>query len=367
MLVTALDGAEDKVRGLDAGADDFLTKPVNQTELIARVRSMIRLKRLHEEIMLKVKITRNSDKAGDRKKSVILIVEDNEKILKNYRLTLDSEGHEVMTATKGSDAISMLDRTAPDLILLDVMLPDMDGMELLRRIKANVMWAEVPVVIISVIDDLDIKVRGFEEGVDDYLVKPVDTQEMLARVRAVLRRKEMSNRLKADMDAVFERSITDALTGLHNLRYLTTVMEQGIAYSQRYAPAFSVMMIDIDHFKDINDTYGHPAGDGVLKELGVILKQSTRESDIAIRYGGEEFVVILHNAVMKDAMVLAETLRETVERHRFQELKDGRLTISIGVSEFHREDATIDSVIKRADKALYEAKEQGRNMVKEAM
>lgn len=365
VLVTALEGTEDKVRGLDAGADDFLTKPVNQTELLTRVRSLVKLKRLQEEMKARTNLAYLPEETRAKGKQIILVVDDNEKIAKHCKLVLESEGYEVITAANGTEALKVLDETEPDLIMLDIILPDMDGIKLLGRIKANVLLADVPALIMSVLSDIETKVRGLETGADDYLVKPIDKQEMLARVRAALRKKELSDRLKSNLDTAFKQSVTDQLTGLYNRRYLVTVLEREIEASRRYSRPFSVLLMDIDKFKDINDSLGHLVGDAVLKDLGGILNGSLRRGDVASRYGGEEFVVVLTETGLRDAMQAAEKLRKIVEGHRFQKVEKN-VTISIGVAEFGNGDVDMDAIIKRADDALYEAKQQGRNMVREA-
>ncbi|MDP2277656.1 MAG: diguanylate cyclase [Nitrospirota bacterium] len=370
-LLTALDSVKDKVRGLDAGADDFLTKPVNQIELVARIRSLTKLKRLQEEIRkagdLTSPLPEDAGKGKTEDKKIIFIVEDDEKMLAQYKRILDNTGeYRTLIANNASDALDVLHKTIPDLILLDIMLPDMNGIELLGKIRKEHPSANIPIIIISTIADIETKVKGIEAGADDYLIKPVDRLEMLARIRANLRKSEAQRRLKSNLEATERQAITDPLTGLYNRQYLKTAFEREIARARRYKRPFSMLILDIDHFKDVNDTFGHLAGDGVLREIAGILKDGVRASDVAARYGGEEFVVVLTDTNINGAVAAAEHLRKTVAQHGFAGVDGRQITISIGCTEFHPEDVDMDAVIKKADNALYKAKAEGRNRVKES-
>jgi diguanylate cyclase (GGDEF)-like protein len=247
---------------------------------------------------------------------------------------------------------------------MDIILPDMNGIELLKKIREDHPSANIPVIIISTITDIETKVEGIESGADDYLVKPVDRLEMLARIRANLRKSEAQRRLKSNLEAAAQQAITDTLTGLYNRQYLKNALEREIARARRYKRPFSMLILDIDHFKDVNDTFGHLAGDGVLREIAGILKHNVRASDVAARYGGEEFVVVLTDTDIRGAAAAAEHLRETVARHKFPAVDGRQITVSIGCTEFQSDDADMDAVIKKADDALYKAKAEGRNRVK---
>ena len=278
-LLTSLDSTKDKVRGLDAGADDFLTKPVNQIELIARIRSLTKLKRLQEEIRkagdLTPPLPEDAGKGKTEDKKSIFIMEDNEMMLAQFKRILDNTGeYRTLIAKNASDALDVLNKTIPDLILLDIILPDMNGIELLKKIREDHPSADIPVIIISAIADIETKVKGIESGADDYLIKPVDRFEMLARIRANLRKSEARRRLKSNLEATERQAITDTLTGLYNRQYLKTAFEREIARARRYKRSFSMLILDIDHFKDVNDTFGHLAGDGVLRETAGILKDN---------------------------------------------------------------------------------------------
>jgi len=364
VLVTGLQGTEDKVKGLNAGADDFLIKPVKQAELLARVRSLLKLKRLHEEVMAKSNLPPHLITGSDdsrQGKSIILIVEDDERAAKNYGLILGTAGYDIITAATEKEAEEILNEAVPDLILLDIMLPDKSGLELLALLRGESGFENIPIIIISSIDDLETKVKGIDTGADDYLVKPVNALELIARVKSNLKKYEIQQRLKKNVDQLFVQSITDQLTGLCNRHYLQTVIEREIAAAKRYGSGFSLLLFDIDHFKSVNDTYGHLAGDSVLRELGRIVKDDSRTSDVVARYGGEEFVVLLPNTAKEAAVAVAEKLRKTVADFGFANVEGRAITISIGVTEGLAADDRMESVVKRADEVLYRAKQKGRN------
>ncbi len=362
ILVTSLERTEDKVEGLNAGADDFLTKPVIAAELLARVRSLLKLKRLNDDALSRYEPASYDISGADnsrRGKSIILIVEDDKIVAKISGSILSAGGYEVITAATILEAETVLDGTVPDLILLDLILPDGSGIDLLASLRTKPEFENIPVIIVSSLTDLETRVKGIETGADDYLVKPVHSLELMARVKSNLHKYEISQRLKRNADKLFVLSITDPLTGLYNRQYLDTVLEREIAASRRNGSVFSLLLFDIDHFKEINDTLGHVVGDSVLRELGRILKNDVRINDVAARYGGDEFVVMLLNTSIDTAMTVAEKLRLIVGNSVFASV----VTISIGVAQVLPEDSGMESIIKRADEALYVAKRKGRNRV----
>jgi len=366
ILVTALGETKDKVRGLNAGADDFLTKPINLVELRARVRSLLKLKRFHEEALSTSDPATQIETWGDgarREKSIILIVEDDLIAAKTSASILGKAGYEIITAGTAQEADEILSETVPDLILLDIMLPDKSGLEILSKLRREPGFENVPIIIVSSSADLETKVKGIDTGADDYLVKPVNSLELIARVKSNLHKYEVQQRLIRNSERLFALSMTDQLTGLYNRQYLETVVEREIAASKRYGLVFSLLLFDIDHFKDINDTRGHLSGDNVLRELGQLLKYGIRTNDVAARYGGDEFVVMLPNTAKDAAMAAAEILRQKVEGYAFSHLEGRAITISIGVTDGFDSDAGMESVVKRADEALYAAKREGRNRV----
>ncbi|MBE9532292.1 MAG: response regulator, partial [Proteobacteria bacterium] len=278
VMVTALEGVEDKVKGLDAGADDFLTKPPNQTELIARVRSLIKLKRLQQEAEIRTTHDHRPpdialNRGDEEKKGTILIIEDDIKTSSLWSRVL-SANYECIMAKTAEEGLAAMDKGIPDLVLLDLLLPDMHGLDLLKRVKKNPVMEEISVIIVSSINDLETRVKGIDLGSDDYLVKPINALEMLARVRAAIRKTRARLKLKQTLNEVFKLSITDSLTGLYNRQYFNSYLEKLMASSRRHDRPFSILFVDIDHFKEINDTFGHLVGDSVLKNLAVIFEDN---------------------------------------------------------------------------------------------
>jgi two-component system cell cycle response regulator len=365
-MVTALEGVEDKVKGLDAGADDFLTKPPNQTELIARVRSLIKLKRLQQEA--EIRSTHEEPqpdtdrRLGDEDKGRIIIIEDDVKTSGLWSRVL-AANYNCVTAKSGEEGLAAMDKEVPDLVLLDLLLPDMHGLDLLKRVKKNPIMEEISVIIVSSINDLETRVKGIDLGSDDYLVKPVNALEMLARVRAAIRKTKARQKLKQTLNDVFKLSITDSLTGLYNRQYFNSYLEKLMASSRRHSRTFSLLFVDIDRFKAINDKNGHLIGDNVLKSIAEIFEDNLRASDVVARYGGEEFVILLSDTDLKGGEALAEKLRTDVQSFGFEGLDGTDITVSIGVSESQDVDGSISDIVKRADDALYKAKEGGRNKV----
>jgi two-component system, cell cycle response regulator len=367
VLITVLEGVDDKVQGLNAGADDFLSRPVNPLELQARIRSLVKLKRLQDELAQKNRETPPSPgpltEEKPAAKKTILIVEDGNAAALFTRTIVEKAGYESVLAKNGTEAKAILSKAIPDLILLDLLLPDADGLELLREIRSFPAMDQTPVIIVSGLSDLETKVKGIETGADDYLVKPFNALEMVARIRANLRKTEISHKLRSDLNIAVTQAMTDTLTQLYNRNYFNINVEREIAAAKRYGRLFSLLMLDIDYFKSINDTFGHLAGDSVLKELGVILKDKVRAGDIAVRYGGEEFVLLLQETGIKGALTAAENIRRKVEQHHFSNIQDAMITVSIGVADYNPADGDMDTIITKADRALYEAKQAGRNRV----
>ncbi|MEE9542816.1 MAG: response regulator [Thermodesulfobacteriota bacterium] len=366
VMVTALEGVEDKVKGLDAGADDFLTKPPNQTELIARVRSLIKLKRLQQEAEIRSTHDDPQPRTGlsnaDGNKGSILIIEDDVKTSSLWSRVLASN-YNCITAKSGEEGLEAMDKEIPDLVLLDLLLPDMHGLDLLKRVKKNPVMEEISVIIVSSINDLETRVKGIDLGSDDYLVKPVNALEMLARVRAAIRKTHARKKLKQTLNEVFKLSITDSLTGLYNRQYFNSYLEKLMASSRRHSRKFSLLFVDIDRFKAVNDKFGHLIGDNVLKNMADIFEDNLRASDVIARFGGEEFVILLSDTDLKGGEALAEKLRTDVEAFDFDGLEKNSITVSVGVSESSEVDGSITDILKRADDALYRAKEDGRNKV----
>jgi len=250
-----------------------------------------------------------------------------------------------------------------DLILCDVEMPGMDGFKFLRMLSSREEFLDVPVIMLTGREDPEAKVRGLEQGASDYVTKPFDRGELLARVKVQLKIKSLQDKLRKSNQMLFELSNTDPLTGLNNRRSMMETLGKELERSQRNNAPLSLVMLDVDFFKKINDSFGHQHGDDVLKGLADLLQQALRQYDTAARFGGEEFALILPGANLDEALKVSERLRRQVEAHRFQlGDKTHSATISIGIAchpgaGIH----TVDDLIREADYALYSAKRNGRN------
>ncbi len=300
----------------------------------------------------------------------ILVVDDSRTQLEWLVAVLRKEGYTVLTAPDGKEAIRQVSSDAPDLVLLDVILPDMDGLEVLRIVKARSEDQFIPVIILSVKADLDSKVAGLRIGADDFLAKPFAEAEILARCAAMLRIKHLQERLHEAQRKLEEQSITDSLTGLKNRRFFDERLHEEFRRAQRYGDFLSLIMIDLDHFKAVNDLHGHPAGDGVLREAAALLRASIRDPDICTRYGGEEFAVILPKTHMSGALAVAERIwRELGGKEYAVHAAGGsaakvRVTASLGIAFYPSKDISSGELLLRfADQALYQAKRAGRNTI----
>jgi diguanylate cyclase (GGDEF)-like protein len=302
----------------------------------------------------------------------ILVVDDHEDNIEVLKVRLESWGYTTASCYNGTDALAYVENTPPDLILLDVMMPEISGIEVARRIKGNKALPFIPIIMQTALDSTEDKVEGLEAGADDYITKPIDFAELKARLRSMLRIKRLQEALEErekELLEVNERlrfmSQTDGLTGLDNRRHLNERIDEMFQHAQRLNEPFSLVMCDLDKFKSVNDTYGHQAGDEVLKQLAKILKDEAREIDRVGRYGGEEFMLLLPGTVLDAAVTFAERVRKRIEANTFT-FDGGTLqrTASFGVSGWpHPMIGDSDALVRTADDALYVAKETGRNRV----
>ena len=302
----------------------------------------------------------------------ILIVDDNEDNVDLLQARLESWGYQTCTAGDGEAALASVEASAPDLILLDVMMPKIDGFEVARRIKANKSLPFIPIIMQTALDSTEQKVQGLGSGADDYVTKPIEFAELQARLNSMLRIKtlqedlaERERELREMNDKLLQISQTDGLTGLDNRRHIEERLREMYEHSSRLNEPLSCVMCDLDKFKSVNDTYGHQAGDAVLRQFAQILRSEAREIDRVGRYGGEEFILLLPGTVLDAGVHFSERLRAAIEAHTFT-FDGGSLkrTASIGVSGWpHPRITNCDSLVKAADDALYVAKETGRNRV----
>ncbi len=310
--------------------------------------------------------------AGSVDTANILVVDDHEDNIEVLRARLEAWGYKTTTAMHGAEAIRCVNESPPDLILLDVMMPEISGIEVAKQIKGNPNLPFIPIIMQTALDSTENKVEGLEAGADDYITKPIDFAELKARLRSMLRIKRLQEALEERERELLEMnerlrymSQTDALTGLDNRRHLNERIEEMFAHAQRLKEPFAIVMCDLDKFKSVNDTYGHLAGDEVLKQFADILRDEAREIDRVGRYGGEEFMLLLPGATLEAASGFAERVRKRVEGHTFT-IPGGSITrtASFGVSGWpHQRVTECDGLVRTADDALYVAKETGRNKV----
>jgi two-component system cell cycle response regulator len=373
VMVTALDQASDRVKGLEAGADDFLTKPVSDIALVARVRSLVRLKMMTDELRMRAVTSREIGIENPAREAIadtgkggrILVVEDRKASWERLTAILGKE-HEVEVEAEPTEALFRVADGGYDLIVVSLGLENFDGLRLCSQVRSLERTRTVPILAIAEAEDNARLMRGLEIGINDYLIRPIDKNELMARVRTQIRRKRYTERLRDNVQMSIEAAITDALTGLHNRRYMETHLATLVEQAQARGKPLTVLVLDIDFFKKVNDTHGHDAGDDVLREFAVRLKKSIRGIDLACRLGGEEFVVVMPDTDMAVATMVAERLRRRIAADPFPIHKGERkveVTISIGLAAVGGPDDGAANVLKRADQALYKAKRDGRNRV----
>ena len=373
VMVTALDQPSDRVRGLKAGADDFLTKPVNDLQLMSRVKSLLRLKALSDELRIRAETARSvgmMSNASDRDFSldepgqVVLVdsrASSQERVLKALR--------PVAEVTAISDPQSALFHTAEnavDLVIVNSNLEDYDPLRLCSQLRSLERTRFIPVLLMADQGAEQQIVRALELGVNDYIMRPVDPNELLARCLTQIRRKRYNERLRASVQETIELAVTDGLTGLNNRRYLDNHLKTLLQRAAARGRPLSICITDIDRFKSINDTYGHDAGDDVLREIAQRIRSTVRGADLACRYGGEEFVVVMPDTDMAMAVPIAERLRSVIEATPFRLKQSGvelTVTASLGLASVAENTNTPEFLLKSADRALYEAKSTGRNRV----
>jgi two-component system, cell cycle response regulator len=372
VMVTALDQPEDRVRGLEAGADDFLTKPVNDVSLFCRIKSLVRLKMLTDELRVRSDsgvsmglIAHAQDCQGDRE-GRILLVDPRNSAAERIAATFNGRHHlkhvtdQAQALEAASEAINPF-----ELVIVSFDKEHYDGLRLCSQLKSMESTRQTPILVIVEPDDHKSLLRALDMGVNDYLMRPIDRQELLARVNTQVRRWRYAERLRASVKASIEMAITDALTGLYNRRYLETHLGNMIEHYINRGKALSVIAVDVDFFKAINDTYGHDIGDKVLQELSVRLRQNTRSIDLCCRVGGEEFIMVLPGTSTELAQTIAERLRKAIGQKSFAvglpQLVP--VTASLGISNLLGVDDSLEKLLKRADLALYQAKREGRNRV----
>ncbi len=375
VMVTALSDVADRVRGLEAGADDFLTKPVNDIALFARVRSLVRLKMMMDEWRLRentsgqfgvIEPIGGTLLSESHEKARILVLEDSALDLEKITDTLARDSNHVVAAETGARALERALSDEFELVVISLTLLNEDGLRLCSQLRSNERTRQVPILLVVDEGDLNRVAKGLELGANDYVIKPIDRNELLARVRTQIRRKRYQDRLRANYEQSLSMALTDSLTGVFNRRYVSAHLPRLLDRAIDNHKPVSVLMFDIDHFKVVNDSYGHDVGDEVLKEVATRASRNLRTFDLVARLGGEEFIVILPDTDGEGAQAVAERLRQRIGDTPFRvsaPVGEIAVTVSVGVSIGGRLGDTAEAVVKRADEALYDAKRQGRNCV----
>lgn len=373
VMVTALDQVSDRVRGLEAGADDFLTKPVNDLQLMTRVKSLVRLKMLTDELRLRASTTRNigieellsrrqpSEEAMPR----VLLIDEREQSCERIRKMLRQTAA-LDVATDPHAGFFQAAEEPYECVVVSTAFAEFDPLRLCSQLRSLDRTRFLPIILLADEGEEERIIRGLELGINDYLIRPIDQQELIARLRTQVRRKRYNDQLRASVTQTIEMAVTDGLTGLHNRRYLDSHLQTLFDRAVARRRPLSVMITDLDRFKLINDTFGHDGGDAVLREFAQRLRKNVRGIDLACRFGGEEFVVVMPDTEAHVAEKVAERIRAEIAQTPFSVGRDGQaidVTVSVGVSSVRRAADTVEALMKRADVALYEAKTGGRNRV----
>ena len=374
IMVTALSGEKNRARGLEAGADEFLTKPVHKAELVARVGSMLRLKRFQDQLRSRQASENLLDTPSSSPQGFIegehipsiLIVEDDDRDAKLLRDHLEKEPYFVRRVSNGEIAIRDALDDPPDLIILDIMLPGIDGFEVCRRLKSDGRMKHTQLLMQTSLRELEYRIQGSEVGADDYLVKPVEPRELLARVQALLKKKRYIDKLNHRYESALNRAIRDGLTGLYNHEYFKRFLQFEINRSLQQRHLLSLLLIDLDNFKQVNDCLGHQTGDRILINVAKAIGESVRDVDFVARYGGEEFVVILPYADHEEAREIAECIRIAIKeaaQSEFTTPDELPVSASIGVACCPEDGTDVDLLIRKADEMMYLAKQLGKDQI----
>jgi two-component system cell cycle response regulator len=364
IMVTGLKDAADRRYGLACGADEFLTKPIEHEILIARLRGIIRLKRVLDETRAR-HITMSALGLGDTRDSAVtpmraLIIEDLAPRARRLHALLSGAAIET-TILPSLPSCSACTSDDVDLIIISLSLPDTDPLRLLARFQSAAATRDTPLLLIAEPEQTAAVIAGLNLGASDCVMLPLDDAEFLLRAKNLIRRKRHQESLRDDVSNALALAVIDPLTKLHNRRYLTSHLERLCADPK--SPAFTILMIDVDHFKNINDRFGHGIGDSVLQAIAAVLHENLRKSDFISRFGGEEFITII-DALTDDrrALAVGDKIRGAIETIRIR--PDLTLSVSIGIAIRHPGQAITAAVlIDQADQAMYDAKRRGRNTV----
>ena len=375
ILLTDLDDQENRLAGLEAGAEEFLTKPISPVELLARVNAVFRLKDLRTpngrsaRAVVEPGAEEPSAPAGKDAKTplpVILLVENEPREAKAIQKLLKGLPLRVETSPAGELALTWIETHKADLIILDLLLPDMDGFEACRRLKELTDDQDVPIVIASYVDDVETRIRCLELGADRVLPKPLNERELQVQVRGLLERRSKSEELRRRYQAAMNSAVIDWLTGLHSPGFFRSFMGMEIRRAERQNYVFTLLLLDVDGLKSYNDAFGRPGGDIILQEIAHVIRNTMREIDLAARLNDDEFALLLPFTDKAGGFQAAQRIRQGLESYRFffeSFAPADKATVSTGVVMYPTDAATLDGLLARANQMLFRAKKKGRAQI----
>ena len=372
LMITALDQSSDRLAGLQAGADDFLTKPVDDVQLMARVKSLVRLKALTDELRARAQTgqviamedaLRLAD-AANSENGHILLIEIDPRNAERFKGYLTPE-HRVDVLLNPAQAALQVSGGEYELVIVSMALGDIDPLRVCSQVRTLEQTRNLPILLIAEVTDRPRVVRGLDLGVNDFIMRPVERNEFSARVRTQIRRHRYAAELRQSVSNTMAMAVTDELTGLYNRRYFDRHLNLMLDKAREQDRDMALMLIDMDFFKAVNDGHGHDIGDAVLREFSQRLRRNIRGVDLACRFGGEEFVVLMPDTDYRQAQAVAERVRAAVAERPFavEQKTSLSVTCSVGVALNEHDTDTPESILKRADIALYRAKREGRNRV----
>ncbi len=372
VMVTALDQPSDKIQGLESGADDFLTKPVDEIALITRVKNFARLKTLNDEIMMRVATGRqlgvtehtDLDRALSGDFGRVMLVEDHSRTVQSVERHL-AQCHETVVEGSMDEAFSRLCQESFDLVLVSLSLKSGDGLNLCSKLRRHDATRHLPIIILIDQGSDARLLRGLDTGVNDYLTRPVESHVLLVRVKTQIKRKRHTDYLRNRLQRSAELAIQDSLTGLHNRRYLDSHLSALIDDARDGNRDLSVMVVDIDAFGDLNECYGHRIGDSILVEFAKRLRRNVRGINLTCRLSSNSFLVVLPDVPIARAGQIAERLRAQIAAEQFQgpSSQPIRLTSSVGIADLNGAQCNSEGLVMRAHSALANANRCGRNRV----
>jgi len=373
VMVTSLTDRADRVRGLESGADDFLSKPARDTILFARIRSLVRLKRAMDEWRLRESsreiagaINMLALKPAVVTDASILVVDDSPHASRMVATALKEDSHAVTVCASGKEALEKVETETFDVIIISLLLRNEDGLRLLSALRAGNKSRHMPILTIVDENDAEQIAKCLEIGANDCVLTPVDKAELLARTRTQIRMRRYHDNLRKSYETSLSLALTDELTGISNRHYLMAHLGALINEAKSSGKPLAMMMIDVDVFKEINDSYGHDVGDAVLREIAMRLLNNLRIFDTVARFGGDEFVVVMPSCSEDEAIAAGERLRAKVSDAPIALDRSPysiRISISVGITNWRGDGDSENALLRRADQALYEAKRGGRNRV----